>query len=69
MYFVNGSTLCVMWVSPMYFVNGSPLCLMWICLLYFVNGSTLCIMSYQSNVFRKRINTLFNVGQSSVLRN
>ena len=36
--------------------------------MYFVNGSTLCIMSNQSNVFRKRINTLFNVGQSNVFR-
>ena len=24
-------------VSPMYFVNGSTLCLMWISLMYFVN--------------------------------
>ena len=36
--------------------------------MYFVNGSTLCLMSYQSNVFRKRINTLFNVDQSNVFR-
>ena len=33
--------------------------------MYFVNGSTLCLMWIQSNVFRKRINTLFNVDQSN----
>ena len=36
--------------------------------MYSVNGSTLCLMLDQSNVFRKRLNSLFNVDQSSVLR-
>ena len=36
--------------------------------MYFVNGLTLCLSVGQSNVFRKRINTLFNVDQSNVFR-